>query len=205
MPSSIKYIIDDIIEKEWNMFTNVNNEGGRASCQDDYRTFYIMRASQFEAWDTSSLLFYNNDLDAAVSEGRSLPTEKYAYMMASTAPEEYEKIKGVLPEVSDEKEKLISEIISLSLKETEEFFNKYPGFRNSGRPLYKEDDRLFTSIETYTSGELKTYSENTLASYLKHIKELESRGESVVFKIYENTARHYGYEDVASAERSLKH
>ena len=205
MPPDIKHLIDDIIEKEWNMFTNVNNKGGRASCQDDHKTFYIMRASQFEAWDTSSLLSYNDDLDTAISEGRSLPTEKYAYMMEYTAPEEYERIRGILPGISEEKEFLISEILRLSLKETEEFFEKYPGFKNSGRPLYRKDDHIFTSVETYMRGELKTYSENTLTSYLKHIKDLESRGESIVCSIYENTAHHYGYEDAAAAERSLRH
>ena len=205
MPSGEKFIIEDIIEKEWNMFTNVNNRGGRASCQDDYKTFYIMRASQFEAWDTSSLLFYNNDLDTAIAEGRSLPTEKYAYMMEFTAPEEYKEIKDVLPEISPEKSALVDEILSITLKETEDFFKEYPGFENNGRPLYRKDDRLFTSIETYTLGELKTYSERTLNSYLNHIKNLRARGESVVYKIYENTAHHYGYEDVAAAERSLRH
>ena len=40
-----------IIEKEWLMFQKVQDVNGRASCQDDWTTFLIMRISQFEGWD----------------------------------------------------------------------------------------------------------------------------------------------------------
>ncbi len=43
--------IEKIINIEWDMFQNVHNIGGRASCQDDRRTFYIMRGSQFFCWN----------------------------------------------------------------------------------------------------------------------------------------------------------
>lgn len=203
MPSNIKILIEDIIGKEWNMFTNVRNEGGRASCQDDYETFYIMRASQFEAWDTASLLSYNGDLDDAIKDKRNIVTEKYAYMMEYTANDEWQRIKSSVPEVPERKMRLIKEILDVMLKETAAFFSEYPGFKKNSRPLYRSDDAVFTSIETYTEGELKTYSENTLQAYLKHIKELEGKNDPIVFRIYENTARHYGYDSVDDAHMKL--
>ena len=36
-------ILEAIIQLEWNMFQKVRNTGGRAGCQDDWETFYIMR------------------------------------------------------------------------------------------------------------------------------------------------------------------
>ena len=40
-------LIGKIVDEEWAQFQLVNNQGGRASCQDDWRQFSIMRGSQF--------------------------------------------------------------------------------------------------------------------------------------------------------------
>jgi len=77
-------IIEKIISLEWEMFQRVENEGGRASCQDDPTTFYHMRKSQFSAWTEEICLSYLEDLRAAAKSGRNLVEEKYARMMAST-------------------------------------------------------------------------------------------------------------------------
>ena len=36
-------------------FDKVENQGGRASCQDDYETFSIMRKSQYMLWSREML------------------------------------------------------------------------------------------------------------------------------------------------------
>jgi hypothetical protein len=43
-------IIESIIRMEWEFFDKVENEGGRASCQDNWETFSKMRRSQYMAW-----------------------------------------------------------------------------------------------------------------------------------------------------------
>jgi len=45
-----KELTNCILELEWDMFTNVTNVGGRASCQDDRKTFIIMRKAQAHIW-----------------------------------------------------------------------------------------------------------------------------------------------------------
>ena len=37
---------ENLIQMEWQQFYQVHNEGGRASCQEDPKTFAIMRRSQ---------------------------------------------------------------------------------------------------------------------------------------------------------------
>ena len=50
--------IDQIVALEWKQFQAVQNEGGRAACQDDWETFQIMRKSQFMAWDMDVLISF---------------------------------------------------------------------------------------------------------------------------------------------------
>jgi hypothetical protein len=68
----------NVLEEELSMFQTVPNVGGRASCQDDVRTFQIMRSSQMAGWSEAVLLSYLDDLKEAAMAGRNLFTEKYA-------------------------------------------------------------------------------------------------------------------------------
>ena len=90
-------LIGKIVDEEWAQFQLVNNQGGRASCQDDWRQFDIMRRSQFSVWPETLLQSYYSDLLTAGIEGRNLIFSKYAYMMERTDPAGYERIKHVLP------------------------------------------------------------------------------------------------------------
>ena len=77
-------LIDEVIKREWKQFQYVQNEGGRASCQDDHETFVIMRKSQFMNWTQELLESYRQDLIEAEAAHWNLLTEKYARMMEST-------------------------------------------------------------------------------------------------------------------------
>ena len=68
-------LIDKIIELEWMFFGLVRNEGGRASCQDDWKTFRVMRRSQFMAWTVPVLESWLDDLLTARAEGRNPLTD----------------------------------------------------------------------------------------------------------------------------------
>ena len=198
-------LIEEIIRTEFAFFDRVNNEGGRASCQDNWPTFHLMRSAQFAAWNMETLLSYREDLERAEKEGRNPVAEKYAYMMEYSSPAEYENIKEQLPECTAEKQRLVEELLACFLKQTEEFMQEYPSFRETSRPVYAAGDRpFFTSIETYMRGELKTYSEKTLQAYLSLIREEETAGRKIVYQIYENTAHGYGYASLEEADRKQR-
>ena len=50
-----------IAKMEFEAFDKVQNEGGRANCQDDWETFSIMRVSQYLTWNVPMLEQYISD------------------------------------------------------------------------------------------------------------------------------------------------
>ncbi len=169
--------IEAVVDIEWIQFQQVHNEGGRASCQDDRETFEIMRKSQFLAWTEEVLESYLQDLRDAWKEGWNLLTEKYARMMESTAPEEYERFREILPKRSGKRIRMQEELISQEIWWAEDFSRRFPNLGGTGRKIYTSEDTPWdTSQETYLRGEISTYSDRTIALYAAMIREMEERG-----------------------------
>lgn len=197
-------ITDEIVALEWAAFDKVQNEGGRANCQEDFATFEIMRKSQFLAWNDAVREGYLADLQNAARSGRNLVQEKYARMMASTAPEQYAAFAHTLPALSASQLADIEKIVSQQLEWREAFAREYPQMSGQARLIRTEEDTpTQTSFETYLRGELGTYSEMTLSAYKRMLSALVAAGENLTTRTMEHTARLYGYADLADAETRL--
>jgi hypothetical protein len=194
-----------LIQEEWLNFTAVHNEGGRADCQDDPETFFIMRRSQFVCWSEELTDSWYNDLVNAKNQGRNLLSEKYAWMMRSTAPFEFGQISRYLVFPSINAEHMIEEIVSVEVEWMENYEKQYPFMASGNRPVRKEKDSEYeTSFETYLIGELHTYSEKTLKLYLEMIKRLKTEGKSLAKEVMNAMVKAYGYQDLDDAERQQK-
>ncbi|MCI9077151.1 MAG: DUF4125 family protein [Dorea sp.] len=194
-------LINQIVALEWQQFQNVNNEGGRAECQDNRETFEIMRKSQFLAWDQDVLESYLQDLTEAEKKHWNLLTEKYARMMESTVPEQFAEIKDRLPARSRRRIQAQEEMISMQIHWEEEFAKQYPHVAKRGRKLRTSEDTPWdTSIETYARGELGTYSDRTIELLGNMYRKLEREGENLSIKILKNMVHFYGYVSLEKAE-----
>ncbi|MDD6188909.1 MAG: DUF4125 family protein [Clostridiales bacterium] len=199
-----KELIDEIIRLEWGMFTTAHNNGGRASCQDDWPTFEIMRRSQHEIWAMDTLDSYRADLSEALGRGENLVAFKYGYMMRITFPEEYEAIKAMLPAVTPEKRAIVDEIAAIHADWALEKAEKYPLVSGMGRPRTSQEGGRWAAIDNYLYSELLTYSEPTLILCLRDTRAARDRGENLSVKIVENTARLYGYTSLDALEASMR-
>ena len=196
-----KVILDEILAREWEMFQQVNNIGGLASCQDDQKTFDITRASQFDTYPDKILESYLNDLQQAEKSGRNLVMEKYARMMATTHPIEYEKFQDVLPEIDSETATQIERIIDVHLNWQKNVAERYPSINDFARPLTSDQDSpAVTSIETYLRGELQTYSANTIAAYGQHLEECIKEGKNLAKETLLNMMKGNGFQSLEEAE-----
>ena len=197
-------LTEAIIKTEWEQFDKTKNEGGRASCQDNWNTFYVMRRSQYLTWPEELLASFYTDLKAAEAEGRNLITEKYGRMMESTAPERYNEIKAYFPELSEERKKIQEEIIKIQVNWMEQFAKEYPKMAGNARVIHtSEDTEAETSYETYLRGEIGTYSDATLLLYGRFIASLAQESKNLAYETMNNTAQLLGYEGVADAEKKL--
>ena len=198
-------LIKEIVEMEWQQFQNVHNEGGRASCQDDKETFEIMRNSQFLVWNEEVLKSYLADLQDAWADGWNLLTEKYARMMESTAPKEYEAFRDILPKRSEERICLQEELIRQEIAWAEDFARRYPKLGSTGRKLHTSEDTPWdTSQETYLRGEIGTFSDRTIKLYARMIREMAEKGENLTEKNLGFMVRFYGYQSLEEAEQMQK-
>ena len=182
--------IEQIIAIEWEMFQKTQNVGGRAWCQDDYKQFDGNRRAQFVNWDEKTLRLYLQDLKEAEKAGRNLVTLKYAYMMETTSPAEYEQLKARLPEVDAEKRQLIERMAEMTACWCEEFAVQYPDVARRGRPPRTEADAPgITSAQTYCRGELSTYSLETLRSLQEVYEQYEKEQTNLFEKTVDNEMR----------------
>lgn len=201
---SREQIIDEIIKYEWVEFDMVRNKGGRASCQNDWDTFYIMRKSQYMTWTDEMLSEYLWHIDDALKNGRNLITEKYGRMMQTASPEEYEEIKDFLPEISEKRQKITEAIVQIQVEWMEEFSKNYPKMAANARSVRTAEDNMYnTSYETYLRGELGTYSEILLSMYGRFIADLAQKKMNLAYMTMENTAKLYGYKDLDDVESKL--
>ena len=197
-------LINSIVEAEWIQFDKVNNQGGRASCQDDRTTFFIMRKSQFEYWTEEMLESYLDDLRFADNTGWNLLTEKYARMMESTDPAGYKELKDRLPKRSPERLARQDEVVELQVGWMEALAAKFPKVAGRARSIRATEDSMYnTSYETYLRGELGTYSDRTFNLYYEYMKDLKTKGDNLALKIIAKSANMYGYEDLEDAEESM--
>lgn len=190
-----------IIELEWDMFQKVQNIGGRADCQDQRKTFAVMRMSQFESWDLDVVCSYLKDLQDARSQGRNLVMEKYAYMMEETDPAYFEQIKSLLPPISDTVRLLVEKIIVHYMLWVEEFAIQYPNIRKNGRPAEAASIDGTTSLKNYLKCELYTYSQRTLELFIQSIVQYPELNRYWVSM--EKMVHAHGYKNLEEAEADL--
>lgn len=199
----MKEIIEEIVREEWRQFQLINSQGGRASCQDDWAQFYIMRSSQFLVWPEPLLSSYAQDLQEASLAGRNLIFNKYAYMMARTDPAGYERVKHVLPELSQERRDYLEQAVQIHVRWAEDFARMFPEFAGKGRVIHQEDECCgLTSIETYQRGELYSYGPQTQLLYCEFVFRCEKEGKNLTYLVRDQMAKMYHYESVEDMERS---
>lgn len=195
-------LIAAIIEAEWQMFDKVQNEGGRAACQNDARTFAIMRYSQFAPLPQDVLESYRDDLEQAAQVGRNLLAEKYAYMMEYTDPATFDRtLRNHLPAVSAYKQALCARIANRLIRDEQQFAARYPALHAQGRPTEgaQADD---VSVHVYALGELKTYSERTLERYDAWLRAHPE--ENISVSVHRVMVQLYGYDSLEAAEARQK-
>lgn len=197
-------LVNEMIQLEWQNFDKVENQGGRADCQDDWNTFSLMRKSQYYTWTIPMLQSYINDFKEAEKRGWNLITEKYGRMMESTDPAGYALIRESLPVILPAKRQIIEEIVKIQVGWMEDFAARYPKAAGNARSIHTSEDTLYnTSYETYLRGELGTYSDTTLDLYGRFIAGLLQNGENLAEMTMANTAFLYGYQSLKELEEKL--
>lgn len=198
-----KSLVDKIARLEFKAFDEVKNEGGRASCQDDWPTFSVMRKSQYLTWNEQMLVQYLYDFTREYERGHNLITEKYGRMMESTAPHKYDEVKAYFPQISEQKKAIIEQVVAIQMGMTDEFGKDYPLLSQNTRSFHSFEDNYFnTSYETYLRGEISTYSDKMLQLYAGYVVNCVRNGINIAKETIGNTAKLCGYSSLDEFEKS---
>ena len=106
-------LIEEIIYMEWKMMISITAIDDPDGCRQDPATFQIMRKSQHLIWSEDTLTSYLADLQLAESQQVNMAAERYAHMMKTTYPAEYELIKNDLRPVTAEAVQLVEKIMEI--------------------------------------------------------------------------------------------
>ena len=197
-------IINEIIRLEFEAFDKVENEGGRAECQNNWPFFYVMRKSQYLTWTDDMLLCIRDLWRKNKEKGWNMMTEKYGRMMESTAPEEYELLKNYFPQKSEQTKEIINQVVQIQVEWMKDFSERYPKLAMQARDITSDADGLDNaSYETYLRGELFTYSEQLLKMYAQFVIDLYRAGKNLAQMTIENTAKLQGYHSLEEAENRI--
>ncbi len=195
-------LIFKIAKLEWEMFQTVYNTNGRASCQDDPDTFFRMRMSQWMVYSDEVLDSFLEDCEIAMKNGRNLIFEKYARMMQTTYPVEYQELKDYLPDLDENSREQINEIVCIHLQWDQEMNREYPNIRKNGRAMTTDQDSIQngSSMESYLRAELSSVSPKTLALLLVETKRANENGDNLLKQIITNETAFYGFASLEEAE-----
>ena len=199
-------LLETVIRLEWDQFQRTDNEGGRAACQGNWPMFHEMRLSQFLTWTPALLASYENDLRQADRTGHNLVTEKYARMMASTAPDIYrERIEPYIPRLSEDRIARQERVIARQVAWARVFAERWPALGGAMRVLTTaEDTPEQTSFETYLRGELGTYSDATFVEYERLVDAIAAQGGNLTEQTVRNTVRLAGYAGLDEAQTAQR-
>ena len=199
-------LLETVIRLEWDQFQHTDNEGGRAACQGNWPMFHEMRLSQFLTWTPALLASYENDLRQADRTGHNLVTEKYARMMASTAPDIYrERIEPYIPRLSEDRIARQERVIARQVAWARVFAERWPALGGAMRVLTTaQDTPEQTSFETYLRGELGTYSDATFVEYERLVDAIAAQGGNLTEQTVRNTVRLAGYAGLDEAQTAQR-
>ena len=89
--------------------------------------------------------------------------------------EKYALMEGLIPIPDAEALPLIDKIVEIECAWVEELLHKYPGTKLA-RPIYSWQDTPYAvSSETYSRGELATYSKRTLELYYADALDMQAK------------------------------
>lgn len=167
-----------ILDFEWKNFDEIRGLNGRAVCQDSPKEFFIMRLSQYLAYNQKIIDYLYKDLKEIEKNGVNPIFDKYARMMEFTDKDKFESIKENLEELSPVKSHLLENIKkTLNSKAT-----NIPKDLKKVRPEKSKDKSI--SSNDYYIAEITCLSLKTLWAIEEMI---ESSFYNLEENIYKNT------------------
>lgn len=182
MKEEVDQLIARIIDLEWEMFSSVNAVEP-AACQQNPKTFRLMRWMSHSVHGAELLRSLLADLERARDEGRNLMTEKYARMENRIPPLKDVAVLAMIHEIADVEDRWM-------------------------KPLRQSYPLTFharsASFHNYTVCELETCSDATVEAYYREIRGALDEKRNLLEERYCNLFDKLGYASLQQREDDLR-
>ena len=172
-----------LVELEWELFDEVEGLEGRASCQDDARSFFMYRLAQYLAFPAEFAHRALADARSLRAAHRNPVLEKYARMMSVTDPDCYRATWArTLPAVSP--------VRACALCELADACAPFASAASAAAPVASAHARVATSRPREVSGldyflcEVAPYSLRTIWYLRDAMRELAAQGGNPIVDAY---------------------
>lgn len=175
--------LSQLVSLEWELFDRVEGLDGRATCQDNARSFFVYRLAQYLAFPFGFAHLALDDVKRLAAAGRNPVEEKYARMMAATDPDRFQAVLvHKLPPVSP--------VRACALRDVECALQPFVRAASNAAPTASAHARVETSLPQrvsavdYLVGEVAPYSLRTVWYLRDALRDMAAAGTNPIVDAY---------------------
>lgn len=192
-----------LADLEWQLLRGLKLEKSGGEYSMTREDFDFEHLSRYETWTDELLDSRRGELQ---ENGPALARQRKILTFRDADPAQYERLKGELPAVSEEKRRQVREIMEIELAWAQASLIQLPDTWRREPSLDREKAIAYgeVSFETGLESELLTYGEETLRLYRRMVDDCKAADINLIVRVFDNKAKRRGFMSAQALEAHIR-